>query len=327
MSGTSHEDEDLFPDTTYTYEVGSVAGGAGPAWSAPLDASTPEFAVPSNFAARALGPDSVEVSWDPAPGDGVVYKVRHRVSGTRRWTTQDFTESPGTVGNLEPLTDYDFRILANRRSSSGTVHRTEAADTEVTTPAPDPPRLEVDATLANAVELSWTSVPGATEYELQRRSPPGTGTWETVYGPDSDTSYRDEEVTAGTGHGYQVRAVISNRGETRWSAEQEAATPAAALPAVPENLAAEAESSSVIRLTWTAVENVTRYRVQRRPEGGSGDDWEAVAAVEPSDSPSYRDSGRSADSGYDYRVRSELEVGGQTLRSDWTEHVSVRTQP
>ena len=165
------------------------------------------------------------MSWDPVPGDGVVYKVRHRVSGTRQWETKDFTESPGTVPRLDPLQDYDLRILANRRSPSGTVHRTDASDIEVTTLAPDPPDLEVDETLATVVELSWNSVAGATEYELQRRSPAGTGAWETVYGPEpepgsepaSATSYRDEGVSAATGYEYRVRAVISDRGETEWS--------------------------------------------------------------------------------------------------------------
>ena len=218
ISGTSYEDGDLSPETTYTYDVGSIAGSTGPVWSAPLNESTPEFAGPATFAAQVLGPDSVEVSWDAVPGDGVQYKVRHRVSGTRPWTTHDFTASPGTVSSLKPLTVYDFRIVAMRPSSSGTAHRTDPVNREVTTLAPDPPRLQVDETAADAVELSWTSVTGATGYELQRRSPAGTGTWGTVYGPDSGTSYRDESVSTATEYEYQVRAIISDRGETDWNA-------------------------------------------------------------------------------------------------------------
>lgn len=86
--------------------------------------------------------------------------------------------------------------------------RTDATDIKGTTLAPDPPVIQVEATTPDAVELSWTAVSGAEEYELERRSPAGSGAWGRIYGPGSETSYRDEAVTAATRYEYRVRGLL-----------------------------------------------------------------------------------------------------------------------
>ena len=268
VPATSYVDGDLDPETTYAYQVGSVSGSEQ-VWSAEVEETTPAFAVPGNFEATATGADSVELSWDAVPGDGVRYRVRRRVSGTRRWTTEEVDGSPVPVADLEPLQEYEFRIFAVRRSSGGTLHRSGAEDTEATTLAPDPPALDVDEMSSSSVELSWSSVTGATGYELQRRSPSGTGSWATVYGPGSATSYEDEAVSAATGYGYRVRAVVSDRGESAWGREEVAVTPSQAPPAT-------------FRRSW-------RRRPSPPPRSGSpGPPWTAPTSTCSSGAPARR---------------------------------------
>ena len=99
----------------------------------------------------------------------------------------------------------------------GTLYRTDPTDIEGTTLAPDPPVLQVGATTSAAVELSWTAVSAAEDYELERRSPAGSGTWGRVYGPGPEASYRDEAVAAATQYEYRVRALLSGGEMTEWS--------------------------------------------------------------------------------------------------------------
>ena len=196
-----------------------------------------------------------------------------------------------------------------------------------TAPAPAAPELTVDAETASSVSLSWTAVAGATGYTLERRSPRGSGAWTVVYGPDSGQSHEDTGLAAATSYGYQVRATLGGNRLTQWSEEAEAATDAeaATAPATPTDVTADGVSAGEIEITWTAVEGVTRYRLQRRPDGGGPDDWEAIASVDPSDTPSYRDTGLAPDASFEYRVRSVLVADGEVFHSAWSGVVSPAT--
>jgi len=71
-----------------------------------------------------------------------------------------------------------------------------------------PTNLAASSTVNADIQLSWTAstdLGGGTllDYELQRRTPPTTGTWITVSNPTT-TSYLDTNVNTGTTYEYQV---------------------------------------------------------------------------------------------------------------------------
>ena len=209
---------------------------------------------------------------------------------------------------------------------AGIVRPAASPPADATTLAPAGPELTVDAETASSVSLSWTAVEGATGYTLERQSPHGSGGWTVVYGPDPGLSYEDTGLAAATSYGYQVRATLSGGRMTQWSQEAEVATDPVA-PPTPTDVTVDRVSSSEIEITWTAVAGVTRYRLQRRPDGGGPGDWEAIATVDPSDAPSYRDTGLTANTNFEYRVRSVLVVDGDIFPSAWSDAVSATTDP
>ena len=328
VTETSHRDDDLASDSVYEYEVQAIGSEeVESGWSSVVEERTDTFGAPENFEAEALSATEVALEWDEVAGSGMEYRVRWKVADAANWgRAQRLTATSYVVSGLSAETEHAFRVFAWHRSSGGVDDRSPAVDTTATTLAADPPDLTVEDETMNSVSLSWSEIADATGYELERRSPFESGAWSVVYGPGSERTYEDTGLDAGTSYGYRVRATLPGDRRTRWSTEAEAMTDAGP-PPVPMDVTAHGVSSSMIEVRWTAVDGVTRYRLQRRPDGGGGGDWVAVAAVDPAEFPAYRDSELPADTAYDYRVRSVLEVDGETRRSEWSEPVSARTEP
>lgn len=81
------------------------------------------------------------------------------------------------------------------------------------------------------------------------------------------------------------------------------------VPAAPTSLAASAQSSSSIRLTWTdAATNETNYRIERATGTGAY----AIVATLAADSVSYTDSGLAASTSYNYKVSAFNSAGSAT---------------
>lgn len=115
------------------------------------------------------------------------------------------------------------------------------------------PTLSSSADTANQVDLSWTAVTGADDYEIWR--------WETSEGwvevddAIAGTSYSDTGVTAGNTYYYQVSA----DGGSTWSNRVNETVGAYDA----STLNAPTVTSSSVSLTWSAVTGATSYELWR----------------------------------------------------------------
>ena len=82
VTGTSHEETGLAPETPYAFRVRAIAGGAESDWAPEVSAVTLAFSAPANFAASA-SVTTVELRWDPVPGTET-YRIRRR-QGSGSW--------------------------------------------------------------------------------------------------------------------------------------------------------------------------------------------------------------------------------------------------
>ena len=131
-SEESLADTDLAPETSYRYQVQSVRGALRSGWSAEVTATTDEFSAPTEFTATAEGSTSMELTWEASPGTGLEYRVRWREPGGS-WTTRRVSDTSYTVTGLTADTLYDFRVVAYKRSDSGTWHRSDAVEIDART--------------------------------------------------------------------------------------------------------------------------------------------------------------------------------------------------
>ncbi|MFP2906244.1 di-heme oxidoredictase family protein [Pyxidicoccus sp. 3LFB2] len=201
----------------------------------------------------------------------------HAVSGTGRYVRMHGT-ARGTSGGYSL---WEFEVYGS------TVPSTPAV----------PAGLVATADSESQVTVSWSAVPGATGYDLQRDGV----TVSSVTSPHVHSG-----LTAGSTHTYAVRATNA-AGASAFSATVTATTHAApTVPAVPTGLVATAGSESQLTISWNAVPGATGYDLQR--------DGVTVTRVT---SP-HAHSGLAASSTHTYAVRATNTAGASAFSATVT---------
>jgi hypothetical protein len=178
-------------------------------------------AVPSaapaapTFTAAAASSSQVNLSWNSVSG-ATGYKVDEwNGSSWVQLASLGGSATTDSITGLHAGTTYYFDVAAV--NSSGT---TWAAYKSVTTPqaAPAAPTLTATAVSSSQVNLSWTSVSGATSYTVDQWNGSSWVKIATVTG----TSYSVTGLNAGTTYYFDVGAV--NSSGTTWAAYKSATT-------------------------------------------------------------------------------------------------------
>ena len=346
--------------STFFYVVSAVEDGVDNDVAAAADNEMGEWSDHKSvtFKAHKPGPPtaatavktsgtSILVSWTaPTPdttsgsmtGPASAYTVRWRTGDSSTWRNMAASGTSYHHTGLRGNTSYYYRVRAeNSGGESEYVDITQNATGGVvlgnTLTAPTG-LTAVDATAGGTVgiKVSWTAVPGASGYEVQRFS--GT-TWGNFAGtPDADDDASAATITDSTGltagmtYLYRVRTV-KETAMSAWSAAVSGTTNATA-PAAP-TLVATSTGMSMIRLNWNGVAGATSYEIQWL-EGSyaTADAFGAPNLNRATISPisgthrTYVHTGRKAGTRYSYRIRALLAQGGET---DWQTPVQQYTKP
>jgi titin len=170
----------------------------------------------------------------------------------------------------------------------------------------DPTGLTANAISATQVNLGWTDNASNETNYLVQRSTDGGATWTNLATLGANaTSYADTTVSASTTYAYRVQAYNATI-SSNYSNLATVNTPALPqVPATPINVAATANSSTQITVTWSDVATETGYRVQR---SGDGINWTTVGTV-GANVTSFADTGLTPSTIYNYRVVAFNNVG------------------
>ena len=191
-----------------TYYTGDFGGG-GPVSQIPSGAHYPRQASSVEFWAN----------WYGNPGPSAASVVVDSVSRTMtraRGTATNGAWTATVTGLGTGCHRYYFEFLDSggnpvRHPTSGTFGVGPAATCADWVGADIPaPTLTATAVSSSSVQVSWTSSPGATQYQLERSN---GGTGFTALAMPSGTSYTDNAVTAGETYLYRIRPV----GGSTWS--------------------------------------------------------------------------------------------------------------
>ncbi len=188
-----------------------------------------------------------------------------------------------------------------------------------------PAGLQASAESYNRVSLSWvdnsdneagfevqrSEIDQEEEYRLLGRVTAGT------------TTYADTKVSEDTTYFYRVKA-YNSAGHSAFTNVASADVPRLEPPNAPSNLAAVAESSGRIKLTWwDNSDNEESFHIERRAEEGT---WAALDIDPPlgADTTEYSDSdGLVEESVYHYRIRASNVKG----YSQYSAEASAQTLP
>ncbi|MFN8158810.1 MAG: hypothetical protein U0R68_15440 [Candidatus Nanopelagicales bacterium] len=239
-------DSGLTNGTSYSYTVkalnGATASVASSAVPATPVATAP--AAPTNLVATP-GNATVGLSWT-APAGATSYAVYRggvvvATTATPTWT--DTTVSNGTT--------YSYYVVAYKQNSPASAASATVTAKPVAPPLSTPTGLAAtpgDATVA----LTWSSVAGATGYDVYR----GGVKLTSVATP----AYTDNTVSNGTTYSYYVIATSATSSSAQSATVS--ATPAAPAPGAPTGLSGVAGDQTAT-LTWNVVTGATSYNLYR----------------------------------------------------------------
>jgi titin len=270
--------------------------------------------TPSAPLAVVGGATTVNLTWGTPDANATTVRILRSVSAgpfaslsTVASGVTSFADTTCLAGTM-----YAYKLQAVRGDD---VSELSPASTSVTTSAAlaapaTPTGLTATGQSPMAVGLTWTdNADNETSYHVFRRD--GAALAFVQVSPDlpaGTMSWQDTSVAASSLYTYTVKA-HNAAGDSGSSNEASVTTPAApAAPATPTGLAAVAQSSTAVGLTWTDnASNETSYRVFRR-------DGAAPAAVQvsldlPAGTVSWQDNGLTASSLYTYTVKAHNAAG------------------
>ena len=174
---------------------------------------------------------------------------------------------------ISPVQELEAEINSFRLSGGGPAARSSAASAADPTPTPSPTvaALSVPVLTAQAaedgVELSWTTVHGATRYELLVRD--SVSHWRQIGGDGlTGTTYTHIDLVAGATYFYTIRAANADGETSAWSDHVSTVTPTHTPAATATPTPTPAATTTA---THTPAATVTATHTPARHAGSHGD--------------------------------------------------------
>ncbi|XP_071329314.1 integrin beta-4 isoform X2 [Trachinotus anak] len=112
--------------------------------------------APANPKAKATGPKSIHLNWDPPPGNPAGYKVKYWIYGDPEKDAQvhDVKTPQAELTNLYPYCDYEMRVCAY--NSMGDGYNTDTVTCQTLEDVPgEPGRLAFNVISPTVTQVSW----------------------------------------------------------------------------------------------------------------------------------------------------------------------------
>ncbi|SBT52933.1 fibronectin type III domain-containing protein [Micromonospora auratinigra] len=235
-------------------------------WPQPVPDPALLPAAPADLTATTDPTGAVHLSWPAVTGTGVSYEVHQRDVTAGQTHFARVAQPTGTtadLGGTKTGHTYEYRVFA--RNSTGVGQPSPTRSVVVTiAPPPAPANLAATAGTDGSVRLTWSAVPYAWRYDVQRRD---VTAGETEFAPVNDDNPADTTVTANwltKDHEYEFVVTASHGGGESPRSAPVRATVRYAVPAAPTNLTATARTDGQIDLAWQGPASGVHFLVGQR---------------------------------------------------------------
>ncbi|MBO0952974.1 fibronectin type III domain-containing protein [Fibrella forsythiae] len=305
----------LSPNTRYWFRVRATNGSNTPSdYSNTVDATTnPEIPItPTGLTVSVTSSSQLQIYWNDSNVIPVIYSLERAEGpgGTYREIDGSYPSKIYNDKNLNPSTQYCYRVRAKSTSGGYSNYSTPACNTTqappITVPRP-PTEMLLQVQSARQINMIWKdNSDNETSFRVER-SEDGGRTWTTISDEKQNaTSYNDAGLSPDRQYCYRVKA-INSAGESLPS-NQPCATTQPDKPSAPARLTAIAISASQIRLEWAnTASNATGIQVERS-ETGSGGSFSKVKDLGPTET-NWTNEGLTASKEYCYRIKAVNAAG------------------
>jgi subtilase family serine protease len=268
------------------------------------NSTTAPVAAPSSLTAQAISTTQVNLNWTDNAANATSNVIQRSSDGGATWATlatvggsaTTYSDASATAGST-----YSYRVYA----SNGSTNSSNSNTVTVTTIPGAPQNVAASAVSASQINVTWSSVTGASGFRIDRST--DGATWTTVGNVGGGvTAFSNTGLAASTKYYYRVLAT-NGSGTSAASAIASATTSTASgLPAAASNLTGRRTSSSVAVLSWQDnSNNETGFRILYSVNGST---WYSLGNV-AANTTSVQVSGLSATTTYYFRVQAYNAAG------------------
>ena len=264
-STVNYVDTGLEAGRTYFYKVCAYKGADTSSLSSYDYVATP-LPKPTNVSAVGKS-KAIEVSWNPVTGATGYYVYRAAVATDPYMKVGTITSGSVTVWENTGLSankTYYYKVSAYNDSGEGSKSNYTSATTLSGSVPSVPTGVNAKGVDNSSIEVSWNKVTDANGYHVYR-SVGNDLNYQNINTIDSGdtTTYKNTNLESGTEYYYRVTAYNAN-GESQKS-DYSSAMPDPWLrpgkPYAPKNVAAEAISSSSVRISWDKTSDTDGYHI------------------------------------------------------------------
>ncbi len=261
-----------------------------------------ELAAPAGLTAVLTASDRATLGWTDVTGE-TGYLVQKADSPDGPWTDVGTAGTSATSFLLTGLTSGSvghYRVIAK----NGALSSQPSASVRLAFEAPAAPAgLAGTAPSSSSIVLTWSGVPNAATYLVERNLPPST-TWTQIGTATAPTTtLTSTGLSADTEYGFRVRA--SNVVGTSAYSEPVTVRTLALPTSAPWSIAATSVGALSVTVVWSNVNYETGYELERRL-GAS--EWEPLATT-AANITSFSDDTVQPLLTYEYRVRAFNSLG------------------
>jgi hypothetical protein len=280
-----------------------------------LTTEVPKPNAPTAILATPVSPNQINVTWHDVSTNETSFKLQKRTQVGGVWGAWGALANKSA--NVEQHNDtglaaqskHQYRVRACNAGGCSAYATSAGVTTYDDNPLPaKPTNLVATAQGPAEVRLTWTDASwNETSFTLIRRQAVDGvyGSWSTVGSPTANTtSFNDATAQPGTAYEYRIRA-CNGTGCSGYSLAASVTTPVPAPPAAPSDVAAFATSATDIFVYWADnSSDEDEFTVQRRVyTGGVWGSW-VLVIKQVANAPYYSDTGLTANTKYQYRVRA-----------------------
>lgn len=284
----------------YEYRVRAYNTAGQSAYAGPASASTLLPADPTGLTSVVSAPTEITLAWSDNAANENGYRIE-RCSGSGCNAFVQIAQLPSNSSQyvdagLNSNTFYRYRLRAF--NTAGTSAYTAIVSPNTFAPAP-PTALAATTVLGNRIDLSWTdAASNETGFRIERCTGGACSDFaEVAVVAANATSHSDSTLTFGTLYRYRIRS-YNGVANSAYTATVDGNTN---VPLAPTSLAAAAQSTTRIDLTWIDNgTNETGYRVERCTGPGCTDF--ALLTTLPANSTGHSDTPIAAATSFTYRV-------------------------